>query len=139
MGGRNRRFGREQLAGENLKSHLPCRSKNCAISPKSFTHCLIFSSGHSHHSDAINIATCSSVNRRRIGFAGLPPTIVYGATSFTTTDRAAIIAPLLMVIPPGIIASDPIQTSLPTRVFGTESSNMESPRKFKAQPEFRFE
>ena len=50
-------------------------------------------------------------------FAGFPPTIEHGATSFITTLPAAIIAPSPTLTPPRIIAPCPIQTSFPMCVF----------------------
>ena len=54
-----------------------------------------------------------SLNLFRIGFAGTPPTMVYGGTSFVTTARDPIIAPSPIVTPASIIDSYPIHTSLP--------------------------
>ena len=45
-----------------------------------------------------------------IGLAGTPATIVSGATSFVTTDPAAMTAPRPTVTPGRIIARDPIHT-----------------------------
>jgi hypothetical protein len=45
------------------------------------------------------------------GLAGLPSTVVYGATSETTTALAAMIAPSPMVTPGMTTASRPIHTS----------------------------
>jgi hypothetical protein len=51
------------------------------------------------------------------GLAGLPPTVVYGATSETTTALAAMIAPSPMVTPGMTTASRPIHTSFPMTVL----------------------
>ena len=51
-----------------------------------------------------------------MSFAGFPPTIAYGATSFVTIDPAAITAPSPIVTPTIIWTLLPIQTSFPTRV-----------------------
>ena len=47
----------------------------------------------------------SSGNRLFIGFAGTPPTIVYGGTSFVTTARVPMIAPSPIVTPAKTTAS----------------------------------
>lgn len=43
-----------------------------------------------------------------MGFAGTPPTIVFSATSFVTTEPAAMTAPVPIVTPYRIIEFPPI-------------------------------
>jgi len=52
-----------------------------------------------------------------MGFAGLPPTILYGATSLTTKELAAMTAPSPIVMPWAKVTFCPIQTSLPIFIF----------------------
>ena len=54
-----------------------------------------------------------SSNLFRISLFGLPPDIEYGSTSLTTTDPAAITAPVPILTPERIIVLPPIQTSCP--------------------------
>ena len=54
---------------------------------------LIRSSSQSHHFISSSEDITSSGKRFFIGFAGTPPTTVYGGTSFVTTARVPIIAP----------------------------------------------
>lgn len=51
-----------------------------------------------------------------MGFVGIPPTMVYGRTSFVTTVRVPIIAPSPIVTLARITALYPIHTSLPTTI-----------------------
>lgn len=67
--------------------------------------CLIFSSGQSHHLASNKAEMVASAKRLRIVFAGTPPTIVYGGTSFVTMARVPMIAPSPMVTPDRITAS----------------------------------
>jgi len=48
-----------------------------------------------------------------MSLAGMPPTIVFGATSFVTTAPAATTAPSPMVTPASTVALAPIHTFLP--------------------------
>lgn len=54
---------------------------------------LIFSSSQSHQRIASNFSIVASSNRLRIGFAGTPPTMVYGGTFPVTTARVPMMAP----------------------------------------------
>ena len=55
--------------------------------------------GQSHQARRSSRSTSASGKRVRIGRAGLPPTIVYGATSAVTTERVDTIAPSPIVTP----------------------------------------
>src|SRR5690625_7283290 len=70
----------------------------------------------SHHLTFRNSFILLSENLFFIKHAGLPPTTVYGFTSFVTTDSAPMIAPSPMLTPGIIITSLPIQTSFPMTV-----------------------
>ena len=58
-----------------------------------------FSIGQSHHFILSKRSIISLSNLFRINFAGFPPTIEYGSTSFTTTEFDTIIKPLPIFIP----------------------------------------
>ena len=53
-----------------------------------------------HQHDANILFLVSSLKRYLIIFAGTPPTIAYGGTSFVTTLPIAIIAPVDTLTPP---------------------------------------
>ena len=67
--------------------------------------CRIFSTGQFHHSSCFNFLMVSSSKRFLISFAGMPPTTVYGGTSFVTTALAPMIAPSPIWTPDRITAS----------------------------------
>ncbi len=66
------------------------------------------SMGYSHHLNSNNCSLMRSSNLYLICFAGIPPTIEYGSTSFTTTAPAAIIEPSPTLMPEEIKALVPI-------------------------------
>src|SRR5690625_8023817 len=80
----------------------------------------------SHHLTFRNSFILLSENLFFIKHAGLPPTTVYGSTSFVTTDSAAMIAPSPMLTPGKIVTSLPVQTSFPMTVspFNGRSFNV---------------
>lgn len=53
----------------------------------------ISSNDNSHQRSSKSLEICSALKRILITFAGLPPTIEYGAIFLVTTEFAAIIAP----------------------------------------------
>ena len=63
-----------------------------------------------------NFSLISFSNLYLISFAGHPPTIAYGSTSFVTTAPDAITAPVPIYTPFLMIAFVPIQTQFP--IFG---------------------
>src|SRR5699024_7538230 len=71
------------------------------------------SGANRHHLLSCSRVEISSSNRPRIGFAGTPPTIVYGGTSRVTTAWAATTAPSPMEMPCPKVTSAPTHTSLP--------------------------
>ena len=76
----------------------------------------ICSSFKFHHFESNNLLIVMSSNLLRICLFGLPPDIVYGSTSFTTTDPAAITAPVPILTPERIIVFPPIHTSCPISI-----------------------
>ena len=67
--------------------------------------CRIYSSDQFHHFILSRKSIVSWVKRFLIGFAGTPPTIVYGGMSFVTTARVPITAPSPIVTPAKMTAS----------------------------------
>lgn len=62
----------------------------------------------------------------RIGLAGTPPLMVFGATSLVTTDPAATIAPSPMRTPGTIVEFAPTHTRGPiTTGFGSSRSHVQ--------------
>lgn len=74
------------------------RARKASISPD--TNCSkcseTFSMGQSHHTTSLSLAITSGSKRCLMGLAGLPPTMVYGGASGTTTEREDPTTPLLM-------------------------------------------
>src|SRR5690606_12648217 len=67
-----------------------------------------------HHASRWSRSRVAGSTRSRIGRAGTPPTMEYGATSSVTTAPAATTAPSPIVTPRRTTALAPIHTSLPT-------------------------
>ena len=57
------------------------------------------------------------MSRYLITFAEFPPTIVYGGTSFTTTEPIVIIGPSPILIFPEIVAAFPNQSESPISAY----------------------
>ena len=111
-------FYAKQRSGNNLNTQevfLYISSFNCPVCI-AWMFFVIRSSGQSHHLSSSRVAAVSPEYRFLIGFAGTPPAIVYGGTSFVTTARLPIMAPSPIVTPAITTASYPIHTSFPMTI-----------------------